>query len=47
MFRRVPGFAADVWHAPADRLTIVVLANDERVEATEVADELMREALGT
>jgi D-alanyl-D-alanine carboxypeptidase len=42
---RVPGFHADVWHAPASGTTVAVLAGDERIDTTEVADALLRAAL--
>ena len=42
---RVPGFAADLWHAPSRDVTVAVLANDERMDTTEIADALLRETL--
>jgi D-alanyl-D-alanine carboxypeptidase len=42
---RVEGFFADLWHVPSRGVTVTVLANDIRIDTTEVADTLLRRIL--
>ena len=42
---RTSGFRADVWHVPSRDITVVVAANDERFDTTQVADALLAPAL--
>ena len=41
---RIPGFKADLWHVPSRGRTVAVLANDDRIDTTAVADALLHEA---
>jgi D-alanyl-D-alanine carboxypeptidase len=40
----VPGFKADLWHVPSRGRTVAVLANDQRIDTTAVADALLHQA---
>ena len=42
---RIPGFGADLWYVPSRGITVAVLANDERIDTTEVADAVLRETI--